>query len=197
MSSPTYPSASFLCCPCHPCTGISYSCAPCDFDLHRQPIRTIHHELHPEHPLHFLPSPPYEGREFTCNACGDDGDTSSYNCSIHQYDLYAECTDLATRAKRKDHEHPHIVLFPDARIEPDLTCQESIAKGCWRYYCTDCDYGTDLDCVEDEAMEASVDNGGDETEDIGLMMMMLQHQMKMQSMHTSMVSSSINRTRLR
>ncbi|KAK3419979.1 hypothetical protein EUGRSUZ_G00755 [Eucalyptus grandis] len=113
-------------------------------------------------------------KEFTCNACGDDGDTSSYNCSIHQYDLYAECTDLVTRAKRKDHEHPHIVLFPDARIEPDLTCQESIAKGCWCYYCTDCDYGTRLDCVEDEAMEASVDNGGDETEDIGLMMMMYQ-----------------------
>lgn len=85
-------------------------------------MRTIHHELHPEHPLHFLLSPPYEGREFTCDACGDDGDTSSYNCSIHQYDLYVECTDLVTRAKRKDHEHPHIVLFPDARIEPDPTC---------------------------------------------------------------------------
>lgn len=76
-------------------------------------------------------------------------------------------------------------------------CWESIAKGCWCYCCTDCDYGTHLDCVEAEAMEASVDNGEDKTEEIGLMMIKFQHKIKTQSMLAIMVSSSIDRTRLR
>ncbi|KAI6678616.1 hypothetical protein NL676_039412 [Syzygium grande] len=106
----------------------------------QQWIRAIRHESYPEHPLCFLPSPPYNGGEFMCNACGNNAHYMRErrgHVLLPLHDLHPECAELAG----------------------------STTEGCWCYYCTGYDYRTHMGRVEAEAVEASEDNGGDETED--------------------------------
>lgn len=146
-------------------------------------MRINHRESHPEQSRTGFVSSPCRLTMGESSGVSNNGDTSR----------------LGATAKREDHGHS-LTLYYSLTQEQSLicnVCHESIARGCWCYYCTDCDCGTHLDSVEAEAVGASENNGGGETEDIELMVMKFRHRMRMQSMLAGMVSSSINGARLR
>ncbi|KAL1818781.1 hypothetical protein ACET3Z_013650 [Daucus carota] len=167
---PTYQSGRFICDSCHlPGFGFSFSCSKCEYDLHlhcskvtaessKSELKQIHHKSHPEHVLHLLPSPIYEGGQYLCNACGEAGEASGYNCNICKYDLHEKCVDLPETMKRKDHEHPLSLKYSVNDLglpaNSEYTCDvcfRIIQEGFWMYYCKECDFGTHVNCVRAKA----------------------------------------------
>ncbi|PIN25183.1 hypothetical protein CDL12_02081 [Handroanthus impetiginosus] len=90
---------------------------------------------------------------FTCDACGTSGHGFTYHCGACKFDLHVECASLPEIEKRKDHEHPLILLcgFDADKVEGGgfscYVCNDGIGKGCWSYCCLDCKCGTHLECV--------------------------------------------------
>ncbi|KAK1373810.1 putative zinc finger, PHD-type, DC1, Zinc finger, RING/FYVE/PHD-type [Heracleum sosnowskyi] len=170
---PTYPSGRFVCDSCNqPGFGFSFGCSKCEYDLHlhcskinvesstssipnpsqSQP-KQINHKSHPQHSLHFLSTSPYSSGEFGCNACGEAGKASVFNCSVCQYDLHEKCAALPETMKRKDHEHQLILMYSVDQVLSTGTvfdcdvCFRNIRGNLWMYYCKECQFGTHVNCV--------------------------------------------------
>ncbi|KAK4414404.1 hypothetical protein Salat_2853400 [Sesamum alatum] len=138
--------------------GSAYVCTKpnCTFLLHDLCFdlpRRIRHRAHPKHPLGLSSSPPYDDREFTCDACGHSGHAFTYHCGTCKFDLHVECASLPEVENRRDHEHPLVLLCgsPEggaaAGVFVCYVCRGLIGKGCWMYACLTCNCGAHLECA--------------------------------------------------
>ncbi|XP_047320862.1 uncharacterized protein LOC124924923 [Impatiens glandulifera] len=165
--------------PAYTCTKSKF----CNFRLHKSCFdlpKQIHHRSHMAHPLTLLSAPPYKSYnpEFTCNACLKTGNSFLYHCSSCSFDLHVNCAFLKDSVKRDDHEHPLSLLFSspyekskdgeDEVIFMCDVCQESVDSNCWVYYCRECDFGTDVGCINDEIEERGEEQREESVEDDGL-----------------------------
>ncbi|KAL7204195.1 hypothetical protein ACSBR2_017296 [Camellia fascicularis] len=149
-------------------SGLVYSCSQsnnCKFYLHQQCFGLppeINHESHPNHSLTLLCSPPYkQDNAFTCNACLSNGSAFSYHCSACNFDLHVDCAFLPETVRNGNHNHPLTLFysFPYNKTgykEGEVifgcdVCAKSVNIDYWFYYCTQCDYGTHLECVNAKA----------------------------------------------
>ncbi|KAL7204248.1 hypothetical protein ACSBR2_017341 [Camellia fascicularis] len=221
---PTYTSGSFLCDSCGQTgSGFSFSCSNCDFDLHVHCAcisqntstmdtesqtevtgsNTIEHESHPNHFLTLLSKPLYVNGEFICNACGEYGRDTEYNCSTCNFDLHVECASLKENVNREDHEHPLTLYysFPSPYSSEDINfecdvCHRNVLKDSWFYCCVDCDYGTHVKCVlakERSKQEVELERFSETQQELPK----LQFQMQINRVTAQLISSSINAARLR
>ncbi|KAL4563689.1 hypothetical protein LXL04_027734 [Taraxacum kok-saghyz] len=99
--SSTYSGGSFICSSCNQIgSGLCFCCSVCEFDLHihcayndlkpnsgdpNLPPKKIQIKAHPNHPLIYLPKPPYQNgteNECWCDVCGTicDPNGGLYNC---------------------------------------------------------------------------------------------------------------------
>ena len=131
----------FICSGCElSLSGSAYKCtfSYCDFLLHDSCFKLaplIQHKSHPHHPLTLLPTPPYDGFGFTCEACLYFGHAFAYHCAACQFDLHVGCASLSETVKRDDHEHPLVLSF-SAYIGEDKificdVCHGDVPESCW------------------------------------------------------------------
>ncbi|KAK4790426.1 hypothetical protein SAY86_017730 [Trapa natans] len=147
--------------------GSAYRCSKprCDFFLHGSCFSLppqLHHVSHPSHPLKLLSTPPYPGKDFICNACGETSSAYTYHCSDCTYDLHVACAHLPHSVIRQDHPHPLNLHFPglahenenentDDKIRCCSVCHGSVADQCWAYACEKCSFSTHLGCATEAA----------------------------------------------
>ncbi|CAL1379698.1 unnamed protein product [Linum trigynum] len=153
----------------------SSSCCD-DFYLHRSCFELpkvlqlpMDHVSGHQHPMLLLDTPPKEDDDdeypkFVCNACGDYGTGFTYRCSstsCQSFNLHVTCAFLPNTIKHVDHQHP-LSLFSSSTsldikgissssssssIFTCDVCRKQVPQNCWIYYCSECDYGTDLACT--------------------------------------------------
>ncbi|KAI7731241.1 hypothetical protein M8C21_016704, partial [Ambrosia artemisiifolia] len=108
--------------------GFSYTCPPCDFDVHPlcikspmvssspNPYHNHHHQPHHEsakiqhftHPhLLYELSVPFR---FNCNGCNTPGSGISYRCSACDFDLHDTCAIAPSTILSPHHPQHHLTL---------------------------------------------------------------------------------------
>ncbi|KAL7593904.1 hypothetical protein Lser_V15G32733 [Lactuca serriola] len=195
--SSTYTAGSFICNSCNQTgSGLCFCCSICEFDLHVHcaykdlkpksdksinPPKQIQLQAHPNHPLLYLPNPPYsDDIVCTCDVCGMVCEGELYNCGVCGYDAHVGCCNLPETVRREDHEHGLSLLHvnPHETFECDV-CRGGIAQKHCMYYCmSGCDYGMHVQCVSAKVTEkAPMDAMTFQVE-----MFKLQNQMKIHQM---------------
>ncbi|KAE8677645.1 Ubiquitin carboxyl-terminal hydrolase family protein [Hibiscus syriacus] len=84
-------------------SGSSFSCAECEFYLHKKCAEAppeIRHPYHRDHPLVLLPKSPYEKGRAICNFCGKTCEKFLYHCSCN-LDLHVKCALLSFNIEKK------------------------------------------------------------------------------------------------
>ncbi|XP_047341950.1 uncharacterized protein LOC124945539 [Impatiens glandulifera] len=193
-------------------SGEAYTCTKtklCEFKLHKSCFdlpKETQHKSHKAHPLTLLSTPPSKSfyiPEFTCNACLKTGNSFLYHCSTCNFNLHVNCAFLAESVKRTDHQHPLSLHYSSPYkksndCEDDVVfmcnvCEDSVDPKCWVYYCKECDFGTELGCVNDEVEKGGGEEGkGEESDEVTLAEKMIEMQNSYQRMQIQMQLSQQN-----
>ncbi|KAK9282997.1 hypothetical protein L1049_011224 [Liquidambar formosana] len=141
-----------------------HGCIECKYYLHDQCLnspRWLQHPSHPSHSLTLFPSPTYSSRAYTCNACGLVGNAFSLSCAECEFDLHVHCANLPSTLLLDAHPHELKLIF-DSPYDENTTfscdvCSGEADRRYWVYYCSDCDFGTHLECARPELNHLTTD----------------------------------------
>ncbi|KAL8500691.1 hypothetical protein ACS0TY_020320 [Phlomoides rotata] len=162
-------------------SGPAYSCTEphCSFNLHKACFdlpREVRHKFH-SHPLTLLASPASSySDEYTCDACQKGGKAFVYNCATCSFDLHIDCFPLPETVSRPDHDHPLFISTPVSESFMCGVCKKYANEKEWVYNCSDCDFGTHLECVHSEIEPNVSEEEEEETGDITDRLFKLQQQ---------------------
>ncbi|KAL2461315.1 Cysteine/Histidine-rich C1 domain family protein [Abeliophyllum distichum] len=93
-----------------PLFGSCYTCSSCNFYLHKfcfELPQAAQFESHPKHTLGLLYPPYIQGG---CEACGEPCNGFTYNCSLCNFNLHANCASLLETEHKNDRER-YIAMF--------------------------------------------------------------------------------------
>ena len=122
-----------------------YSCAKCNFFLHKSCIelpRKKRHLLH-RHTLTLLPKAPYESKSFWCNACRRSCNGFSYNCETCNFNLDVQCSLISKILTHNGHEHR--LRLSKTPYRQDCSVCDSNSSEIFR--CTTCGFTLDFKCA--------------------------------------------------
>ncbi|OWM66988.1 hypothetical protein CDL15_Pgr000440 [Punica granatum] len=145
--------------PCFACLESSrrftYCCDYCKIQFHahcamRRP--TLKHPRH-EHSLSYFDKIGRELYRAQCNVCYDYCRIDFYRCVPCNYNLHFSCLPLPPSAKHEFHFHQ--LVLRDRVVDEHYDYEEQFCDVCETlrnpelgvYYCEDCNYAADIDCV--------------------------------------------------
>ncbi|XP_007034023.2 PREDICTED: uncharacterized protein LOC18602522 [Theobroma cacao] len=136
----------------------SFSCAECEFHLHKKcaeaPLE-INHPFHCKHPFLLLQHPPYGGRCF-CDFCGETCKAFIYHCSCG-LDFHITCALFTYNIAQKNFEELQHVALQDPLVSTENDGEELDSFqcfGCWKpllsstYFSLDCGFHLHKKCAE-------------------------------------------------
>ncbi|XVF02917.1 hypothetical protein REPUB_Repub04eG0216000 [Reevesia pubescens] len=142
--------------------GPSFSCAECEFYLHKKCAEApsqIDHPFHRDHPLCLLPNPPATaayGGSFFCHFCGEDGKMFVYHCSC-DIDLHIKCALFTYDIAEKNLGELNVIDYKDPLISDENDNKELESAKCFGcrqllldsvYYSLDCGFNLHKKCAE-------------------------------------------------
>ncbi|PKI44633.1 hypothetical protein CRG98_034988 [Punica granatum] len=165
-------SGGIVCCEC-PAEGLVYVCTDddCDMMIHKtcaELPRESEHPVHPQHPLLLSNEPPDKSNP--CFACLESSRRFTYCCDYCKIQFHAHCAMRRPTLKHPRHEHSlsyfdkigrelyraqcNLVLR-DRVVDEHYDYEEQFCDVCETlrnpelgvYYCEDCNYAADIDCV--------------------------------------------------
>uniref|UniRef100_A0A3Q7J9B4 DC1 domain-containing protein n=1 Tax=Solanum lycopersicum TaxID=4081 RepID=A0A3Q7J9B4_SOLLC len=110
-----------------PLFGSCYTCSSCNFYLHKScsnlPQSTLN-KFHEKHPLRLLYPP--NCTTAPCHLCGTScSPTFTYNCSLCNFNIHANCAHLYETKSRDDNEH-YVLSFFKKKLNELKTAKSEI-----------------------------------------------------------------------
>ncbi|KAL5721727.1 hypothetical protein ACHQM5_005335 [Ranunculus cassubicifolius] len=151
-----------------PCAGCKfkptewvYVCKPCNFfiDIPCSKIpKLLQHPADPNHTFTLLAKPAYPCGEFSCDACGKNGDGFSYNCSICGLDIHTICATMPFSVTHQTHPHPLNLVFSPPYPSKEFTCDICHRDGSnqWVYRCDPCGFDAHINCATSQTYTEEV-----------------------------------------
>ncbi|OWM66989.1 hypothetical protein CDL15_Pgr000441 [Punica granatum] len=147
--------------PCFACLesswGFTFYCDYCKIQFHahcamRRP--TLKHQRH-EHSLSYFGKIGHKPYSVQCNVCYDDCRIDFYRCVRCNYNLHFSCMPLPPYVKHTFHHNYHPLVLRDRFVDDKLDYEEQYCDACETlrhpehgvYYCEECNYAADIDCV--------------------------------------------------
>ncbi|KAL4582487.1 hypothetical protein LXL04_007037 [Taraxacum kok-saghyz] len=135
------------------CGSQFYSCATCNFHLHKKCSnlpRNLKHKIDQQHDLTLLSSPPYPEGVFKCNACGSQGKGFSYHCPDCQLDLHVDCAFMPLSIPHVSHAHSLSLCFESPYENQPFSCDICKEPGLnqWLYRCEICEFDAHIKCAK-------------------------------------------------
>ncbi|KAF7145511.1 hypothetical protein RHSIM_Rhsim04G0096500 [Rhododendron simsii] len=131
------------------CTGFSYGCRGCDFDLDIKCASlptSIRHEAH-AHPLNLVDD---ECDEW-CSSCHDFCNRYKFRCRDCRFNLHIQCASLPQTLGHGYEDHALILKYSPVGIRrEEYYCElqeEEMNTKLWFYYCADCNYAFHSKCL--------------------------------------------------
>ncbi|KAL3506100.1 hypothetical protein ACH5RR_031482 [Cinchona calisaya] len=139
----------------NPCSGFTYHCESCSFNLHIQcsiEEYSLNLEVHKQHPLTFSAWPPNGFESFLCNMCGECGFGFCFFCKICQFVIHVECSLLPSKVKYGYYQRTcnliRVQSIEDGTGEFYCSiCEKRVNEKGSIYYCADSEYIGHLGCM--------------------------------------------------
>ncbi|KAK4726794.1 hypothetical protein R3W88_031711 [Solanum pinnatisectum] len=110
-----------------PLFGSCYTCSSCNFYLHKSCShlpQSTQNKFHEKHALHILYPP--NCTTAPCHLCGTScSPTFTYNCSLCDFNIHANCAHLYETKSRDDNEH-HLLSFFKKKLNELKTANSEI-----------------------------------------------------------------------
>jgi hypothetical protein len=120
-----------------------YSCAQCNFFLHKSCTELPCKKRHPLH-QHSLTLHPWTVSNFFswCRACDNSTNGFTYKCDVCHFELDVSCSLLSDMLTHVGHEHP-LILSSTTNAEACSACKSESKI----FRCTKCEFTLDFGCA--------------------------------------------------